>query len=204
MEEAARKIIAKYVEDIHSLLTHGLQPISRQVDEPQMQRHPQAQALVRGFKATLERHLADVDGRMQELGTSPTTGVQDAAAAVAGVVAGVYNQVRTEAASKSIRDDYTYLSHLGIAYLMLHTTTKGLDDDRTAQIADRGYRDVARMVMEIDDVMPGLVLEELRQDNLPVKDVANLCHALIRDAWSHSQSLTSLGATEMGTTTGRT
>jgi hypothetical protein len=76
---------------------------------------------------------------------------------VAGVVAGLYNQVRSEAASKSIRDDYTFLSHCAVAYLMPHTISS-LGDGETAQLAERGYRGCARIIMEIDRLLPSLVL----------------------------------------------
>ena len=188
MDEGARKTIAKYVEDMHSLVTHGLKPLGWQIDESQMQRHPEALQAVRGFRATLEGHLGALDRRMHELGTSPTTAVQDAASAVAGVVAGLYNQVRTEAASKSVRDDYTFISHCAVAYLMLHTTAAGLGDDETARLADRGYRDCARMIMEIDRLMPTLVVQELQQDGLPVRDVADECRRLVSDAWTRQQA----------------
>jgi hypothetical protein len=184
VDEGARKTIAKYVEDMHSLLIHGLRPIERQLDEEQMKRHPEALQAVRDFKTTLERQRDEIDRRMHALGTSPTTAVQDAASAVAGVVAGLYNQVRTEAASKSIRDDYTFISHCAIAYLMLHTTAAGLGDDETARLADRGYRDCARMVMDVDRLMPTLVVQELRQDGLSTQDVSGECRRLVSEAWS--------------------
>jgi hypothetical protein len=84
MEEQARKTIAKYLEDMHSLLTHGLQPFDRQLDEKQMKEHPEALGAVQGFKSTLESQVKAVDARMKALGTSPTTAVQDAASAVTG------------------------------------------------------------------------------------------------------------------------
>jgi hypothetical protein len=84
MEEQARKTIAKYLEEMHSLLTHGLQPFDRQLDEKQMKEHPEALRAVQGFKCTLESLVMAIDARMKALGTSPTTAVQDAASAVTG------------------------------------------------------------------------------------------------------------------------
>jgi hypothetical protein len=124
---------------------------------------------------------------MHALGTSPTTGVQDAAAAVAGVVAGIYNRVRTEAVSKSLRDDYTFLSHCSISWLMLMTTARSLGDHDTEELAEQGYRDCARLVMRIDRLMPSLVVEELHQDGFAAQDVADWAHRVISGAWTREQ-----------------
>lgn len=197
MDEQSRKYVAKYLEDMHSLETHGLQAIDRQVAEAQMKKHPEALSAVQDFQRTLQSHIAALESRMKALGTStsnPTTAIQDAAAGVAGVVAGIYNQVRTEAASKSIRDDYTFLSHSSIAYLMLHTTSMSLGDQETATLAERGYRDTARLIMTIDRIMPRLVVEEIQQNGMPGKDVSEQCRTLIHDAWNRQAATAGMSA----------
>jgi hypothetical protein len=190
MQDNARKYAAKYVEDLHSLVTHGLQPISHQVDEARKRNHGDAAQLIAELQRTLQAHERALAERLQTLGTSPTTGVQDAAAAVAGVVAGIYNQVRTEAVSKSLRDDYTFMSHCSVSWLMLMTTARSLGDHDTEELAERGYRDSARLVMRIDRVMPGLVFEELQQDGFAAQDVADWAQHIVSDAWTREQVAT--------------
>jgi ferritin-like metal-binding protein YciE len=183
MDEKARTVIAKYLHDMHSLIGHGHQAIKRQREQLKDAGHPQARSAVEGFEATMDQHLAMLERRLEALGESTTSPLQDAASAVAGVAAGVYNAVRSEEASKSIRDDYTFFSHSGIAYLMLHTTSQSLGDRETADVAARGYRDMARMMMEIDRVMPPLVIQELRQDGHRAEDVSEGCRQLVHEAW---------------------
>jgi len=183
MDDNSRKYIAKYVEDLHSLVAHGLQPFSHQLGESSQRDHPAAHQAIQGFHATLQQHESLLNQRMQALGTSPTTAVQDAAATVAGVVAGFYNQVRSEAVSNSLRDDYTFLSHCSISWLMLMTTARSLGDHATEELAEQGYRDCARMVMQIDRVMPGLVVEEMRQDGLPTQDIGQWAQEIVHRAW---------------------
>jgi hypothetical protein len=187
MQDHTRKYITKYVEDLHSLVTHGLQPISRQVDEARDREHGDAAQLIAELQQTLREHERALTERMRALGTSPTTGVQDAAAAVAGVVAGIYNQVRTEAVSKSLRDDYTFVSHCSISWLMLMTTARSLGDHDTEELAESGYRDCARLVMRIDDAMPSLVVKELQQDGFAAQDAADWAHQIVSDAWAPGQ-----------------
>lgn len=189
MDDQVRKTIAKYLEDMHSLESHGLQAVSRQLNETKGgNEHPEARRVIETFRTTLQGHITALEARMKAVDagstSSPTTKIQDAASAVAGVVAGLYNQIRTERVSKSIRDDYTFWSHVTISYLTLHTTSMGLGDQETGALAERGYRDAARMVMEINDIMPQLVVREMQQDGLPMRDVSQECHDLIRDAWA--------------------
>lgn len=188
MDHKVQQTLTKYLGDMYSLESHGLKAISSQVDELKGMNHPDALQLAEDFKRTLERHVNEIEARTKALGGSPTGPVKQAVSAVAGFAAGLYNDVRTEQASKSIRDDYAFLSLDAIAYLMLHTTAMSLGDQETASLAARGYQDCARMVMAIDRVMPGLVLRELRQDGFNAQDVAGACERLIHDSWQSGSS----------------
>ena len=193
MQDQNRKYIAKYVEDLHSLVTHGLQPISRQLNEARGPEHADAAQLIAELQRTLQEHDRALSERMHGLGTSPTTGVQDAAAAVAGVVAGIYNQVRSEAVSKSVRDDYTFLGHCSTSWLMLMATARSLGDHETEELAEQGYRDCARLAMRIDRVMPSLVFEELRHDGFAAQNVADWTSRIVSDAWTREQVGSGIG-----------
>src|SRR5919199_5791208 len=105
MQDTTRKYVAKYVEDLHSLVTHGLQPIAHQLGEARGRGHADATHVVAELQRTLQEHERVLAERMHALGSSPTTGVQDAAAAVAGIVGGGFNQGRNQGVSKSPRDD---------------------------------------------------------------------------------------------------
>src|SRR5437763_513427 len=119
MDDKARAVIAKYLHDMHSLIGHGHEVVKNQRAQLKDSSHQAAYLAVEGFEATLDNHLAMLKQRLEAIGESTTSPLQDAAAAVAGVAAGFYNAVRSEAASKSIRDDYTFFSHSGVSYLML-------------------------------------------------------------------------------------
>jgi hypothetical protein len=188
VDEKARTVIAKYLHDMHSLISHGHQAVGRQRDQLKDAGHPHAFQAVQGFEAMLDGHMAMLQDRLKGMGESVTSPVQDAASTVAGMVAGLYNAVRSEEASKSIRDDYAFFSLSAISYLMLHTTTMALGDDETARIAERGYREMARACMDIDRILPGLIIAELRQDGLRPRDIANECHRLVHEAWTQEQT----------------
>mgnify|MGYP000529200261 CR=1 FL=1 len=190
--ETPHSTLTTYVSDMHALVSHGLQAIERQVDnlKDKSTKHPEAYAAVRDFQRTLQAHASMLDARVNALGGSSTQPVKDAVSAVAGFAAGLINAVRAEEASKSIRDDYTYFSHVAIGYLMLHTTAAGLGDRETAALAETGYRDAARIIMHIDHIMPTLVLQELREDGLGVTDVTSEALSMVKNAWNREASTT--------------
>lgn len=182
-----RKYIAKYVEDLHSLVAHGLQPVSHQVGEARTRDHREAALFIADLHRTLETHERLLAARLDVLGSSPTTAIQDAAASVAGFIAGVYNQVRTEAVSKSVRDDYTFVSHCAVSWLMLMSTARSLGDHETEELAEQGYRDCARLVIRIDQLMPTLILEELEQDGFAARPVTDWARTIVSSAWTRQE-----------------
>lgn len=183
MTENATATLATYVTDMQALISHGLGAIDRQVENLKRDKEPQALAAVQEFQRTLRAHLSLLDARAKALGGKATQPIKRLAATVTGLFAGLMNAVRPEKAAKAIRDDYTFLSHAAISYLMLFTTASGLGDEDTASLAHEGYRDAARLVMLIDRVMPGLVVRELSQDGLPMADVEGRVLEMIPRAW---------------------
>jgi ferritin-like metal-binding protein YciE len=184
MDQKVHDLISKYLGDLYALESHGLEALTGQVNDLKKENQPNALRACQNFQLTIQAHVNDLEARLKVIGASPASGVKSAVTAAAGTIAGVYNAVRSEPTSKAIRDDYAFLSLDAISHLMLHTTALSLGDVETANLADRGYRDCARMIMEIDKIMPELVLEELGEDKLAPKAIAEECHHLISDSWN--------------------
>jgi hypothetical protein len=175
--------VRTYVGDVQALVAHGLQVLAKQESRLRSKPHAEALEAVRECRNVLRHHRDALESRMKVIGPSAAAPLKDAVVRAAGRAAGLLNALRTEEASKSVRDDYTFLSHCAVAYMMLHTTATSLGDPVTADLAEKGYRDCARLIMTIDRIMPALVQEELREDGLPVEDVAHRVRAMVRDAW---------------------
>ena len=188
MDEKVRETLTKYLGDLRALEDHGNKAIVEQIGTLRSKNHPEALRACVNFKQTLDNHLTQIDSRLKTLGGSPTSPVKDVVAGAAGVIAGIYGSLRNEAAAKMMRDDYAFLSLDTICYLMLHTTAMSLGDSETAALAARGYRDCAQQIMEIDRIMPTVLLQELREDGFNAKDITADCHRLIDESWqSHSR-----------------
>jgi hypothetical protein len=177
------ELLTTYTSDVHALITHGLQAIQRQVENLKKVSHVDAKTAVNEFDRILKSQKSIIDARLTALGGSTTKPVKDAVSAVAGVAAGFINAVRPSEAAKSLRDDHTFFNHLGIAWLMLHTTALSLGDMETARIAERGYGETARCIMHIDHILPKVVVEELRED-VKAADVEEQTRRMVKQAWN--------------------
>lgn len=188
--------LTTYVGDMHALITHGLQAVGRQIDnlKEKSLRHPEAYSALQEIHRTLQAQSTMLDARLTALGGSATKPFKEAVSTVTGFVSGVLGDIRSEEAAKALRDDYTYLARTSVGYMMLHTTAAGLADAETAALAEACYRDSARLAMQIDHVMPTLVLQELREDGLPVTDVSEETLRMVRKAWKHEEPAFGLAA----------
>jgi hypothetical protein len=187
MPATKNETLRTYVGDVHALVTHGLQAIDRQVDNLAKVSHRDAMPAVREAKRLLEQQKPRLEVRLTSLGGSATAPVKDAVSAVAGLAAGLVNAVRPSETVKSLRDDATFFSGLGIAYLLLYTTATALRDSETASLAQTGYQDAARMVMHFDRILPKVTVEELREQNLEVAEVSENVRAMVAAAWDRAQ-----------------
>lgn len=177
--------LTTYVSDVHALVAHGLQAIELQVENLKDVSHQDAKTAVAKFASVLSIQKGALESRVKELGGSTTGPVKDVVSAVAGVAAGVINKIRPSEAAKSIRDDYTFFSHLNIAWLMLYTTASSLGDEMTATLAKKGYGEVAGLVMYIDKIMPKIVVEELGEEKeLAPKNVTDETWTMVKSAWN--------------------
>lgn len=177
-----QQTITKYLGDMHALESHILQAIDKQ--DKLLHDHPRAKEMISTFRTTIEGHVNALQARLDALGGSPTHPVKEAAAAAAGVVAGIYDKVRNEEASKDLRDDYTAINHAVISYIMLHTTALAFNDQATAELCKRHLTDNATFVMDINRYMPDLILEEFRQDGLTIDEGAtNTARQTVGEIW---------------------
>jgi hypothetical protein len=183
------ELLTTYTSDVQTLVTHGIQTIQRQVENLKKVSHLDAKAAVNEFDRVLKSQKSIIDARLTALGGSASRPMKDAVSSLAGVAAGFIDAVRPSEAAKSLRDDHTFFSHLGVSWLMLHTTALSLGDMETARVAERGYGETARCLMHIDHILPKVVVEELRED-VKAADVEEQTRKMVKQAWNREASTT--------------
>jgi hypothetical protein len=183
MDEQIRSTITKRLGDLRLLEGDGAQVISHQIDEIRGRNQPEALRALADFKQSLEAHVNALDARMNALGSGPTPRTGQAVSAAAGGLVNLLGSLRGDPTSKMLRDDYGFLSLDAISYLALHTTALSLGDVDTANLVERGYRDCARMVIELDRIIPDVVYNELRAEGFPAMDITAECRHLVATSW---------------------
>ena len=192
------ELLTTYTSDVHALITHGHKAIQRQVENLKNVSHVDAKNAVVELERVLAGQLKSIETRITALGGSSTQPVKDAVSAVAGVAAGLINAVRGSEAAKSIRDDHTFFSQLGVAWLMMHTTATSLGDTETARVAELGYRETARCIMHIDRILPKIVVEEVREDVTSATDATEQTRAMMMTAWNRESPTFGAATTTTG------
>ena len=163
VQEKNRNTIADYVGDMTALESHIEEALDRQLKE--VKDDPAALAAVQEFHDTVKRHRDTLRALQEEAGKTIGNPIKDAGAALLGKAAGVIDLVRTEGISKSLRDDYAAFSLAAIGYSMLHTTATALGDKKVASLAERHLQDHAENIMRINEIMPEVVIRELKKDD---------------------------------------
>jgi hypothetical protein len=69
-----------------------------------------------------------------------------------------------------LRDDYTALNLATISYTMLHTTSLAFNDQVTAALALRHLKAYTTLVMEINQIIPHVVLADLRDNGAVINE----------------------------------
>jgi len=162
VNEKHQQTIADYVGDMAALESHIEEALDRQLTE--VKDDPSALAAVRDFHDMVKRHRDTLKAMEEETDKTIGAPIKEAGAALIGKAAGIIDLVRTEGISKGLRDDYAAFSLAAISYSMLHTTATALGDDRVASLAERHLRDHADAIMQINKIMPGVVMRELEKD----------------------------------------
>jgi hypothetical protein len=159
-----QETLQQYVSDMLALERHIHEAIRRQRDDENVRRHVEAHTLISRIEALLDEHIEHLERHVQSLGGEPMAPVKNAVTAVAGVAAGLYDKVRSEAVSKMLRDDYTAMGLAAISYTMLHTTGLAMTDHQTADLALRHLYHWTPLIVEISEIIPLVVVRELADD----------------------------------------
>lgn len=175
--------LQKYVSDMAAVEDHISNAVKRQTEhEDVYKHHPKAGQIIQNIAQTTEQHSQHLKQHLEAIGGDTGAGIKDVATAALGVVAGLYDKVRNEAVSKMLRDDYTALNLAAVGYTMLHTTGLALRDQATADLALRHLRHYTDIIMQINQIIPQVVVEDLRND------VPNLHEASVQTAMQNTQN----------------
>lgn len=165
--------LQKYVSDMIAVEDHIANAVKRQTEHDDVYKHqPQAAVIIQKIAQLTEQHSQHLKQHLESIGGDTAGGLKEVATSALGAVAGMYDKVRNQTVSKMLRDDYTALNLAAISYNMLHTTGLALRDQATADLALRHLEDYADIVMQINQIIPSVVVADLRDDVSMINDAS--------------------------------
>ncbi len=175
MARTETEAIDSYVSDMLSLEEHIAEVLGAQIHELG-DKHPVVVTELGRCRSVVLNHIQALR-KVRKVGDPHVTGriagaIKKAGALAAGLSAGALDLLRMERAPKALRDDYVAASLASIGYGMLYATAVSLNDEMVGFLAERHLRDYASMTMSLFRLMPGTVLESLRERGLAVRDEA--------------------------------
>lgn len=195
-----REALRPYVADMVAVEKHILEAVERQRNDDDVKQFPDALQLVGRLESTLKSHVQALDSHLQGYsGGSAAGAVKQAVTGVLGAIAGVYDKVRKDTASRALRDDYTALSLASVSYGMLHTTALGLSQGTVAELAKTHLEEINSLLMELGLALPRIVLKELSFEGYSVDaGAAERAIKNIEETWRSSAQREKAGAAAAG------
>jgi len=189
--ENERHSIQTYVSDMLALERHIAQPLKRQLEMDDTAKYSGAVSVISTVESLTGSHITALEQCLEQLGGHEASPVKSAWASLLGAGAAAIDSVRKTKVSKNLRDDYTALSLASISYTLLHATSVGLGDTTVADLAKRHLADYARCIMQINQVIPDVVLQELRDDGEAVQTgAAELIRQQTNEIWKTQAEVT--------------
>ncbi len=181
-----REDLRPYVADMSAVITHIQQAVERQKNDDDFKKVPQALDVATKLDTVLKRQMQILESHLEKFPAGGVAGaVKNTVTGVLGVFAGLYDKVRTETASRGLRDDYTALNLAAISYTMLHTSALALGESATAELALSGLKELTPLIMQITEAVPYAVVRELTADGKSY-DASIVQRAIksTQDAWA--------------------
>ena len=195
MSKADKQIhhtISDWLGDIVALESHVEEAMDRQLDLTSDD--AALTAAVQRFHDTVRESKHRAEAYQQQYGSTAGNPIIKAGSNLLGKAAGMVDKMRHDSVSKALRDDYTAYNHVAIAYTMLHTTAMALDDGATQQFAEEGMTRYARMVQELNHLIPEAVVQDLRQEEgvqIVNENVVAACRSVIDNVWNSTKTASS-------------
>lgn len=206
MTDKNRDALRPYLADMAAVEKHILEALERQHKDDDIRQFPTAHQWLDRTMGLLRQHVNAIEDHLKGFpGGGAASTVKEAVTGVLGTIAGLYDKVRKDTASRALRDDYTALSLATISYTMLHTTALGLRQGATAELALRQLKDLTPLLVELSQLLPPVVLKELSFEGYDI-DLGLGQNAVrnTQEAWSseHTSGGKAGAGTPVGAVTG--
>jgi ferritin-like metal-binding protein YciE len=188
--------LATYVSDMLALEQHVIVPFNTQRSDQDFRNVVGVAAIVERLSTLAQTHIQTLQSALDSLGGHPAHGIKAAFTNIEGWAAGAIDKIRKTKVAKGLRDDYTAVALCTAAYNMLFTTALAFGNTQVAELARRNLSEYAQIIVDIGDILPSVVLQDLSDTGVPVNDaIAPQAQSQIREAWRTGETAHSTTAT---------
>lgn len=188
-DKQIHKAISDWLGDIVALESHVEEALDHQLKLQAT--NSNLTTAIRRFHDTVRDSKHSAEAYQKQYGSTAGNPVIKAGSELLGKAAGMIDRIRSDSVAKALRDDYTAFNHVAIAYTMLHTTAMAMADNATQAFAEEGLRTYARMVQELNYVIPEAVVYDLKNnsdDPVVNPDVVESCRQTVSTIWQSTSS----------------
>jgi hypothetical protein len=182
-----KEALQTYIADMVAVEKHILEAVERQRNDDDIKQFPETLQLVGRLETTLKSHVEALNRQLPGESGGAGGAVKQAVTGMLGAIAGLYDKVRKDTASRALRDDYTALSLASVSYGMLHTTALGLAQGTVADLARTHLEEINLLIMDLAFVTPRVVLKELAFEGYTIDSgVADRAVKNLEETWRNS------------------
>jgi hypothetical protein len=187
--------IQNRISDMLAVVRHVQEAVDRHKTDSRVVRVESAHALLQKISLALNMHAGELRRMLASRGAlnggdgdvvdSTISTVKEVVSSTLGQAAGIIGMARSDRVSLMLRDDYTAMNMVAIAYTMLHTTAVVLHDEAVASLAVNHLHDITPLIIETNEIVPRVVAMELLDDAEQI-DLAAVDQAIINTqaAWN--------------------
>lgn len=157
----AKKTLLRHLHTLKALDREIRSAIDQQQRDKRLQDQNDVARLVERIENTLAPQSERLEKRIEALGGDTLTGeIKERLGQIVGFGESLWQNLRDEPVSISLRDHYAALNLAAIHYTMLHASAVALQDTTTADLAYQHLREITPLVVETSQVMPLVVVAE--------------------------------------------
>jgi hypothetical protein len=168
-----KQTLHRYVAEMVAL--EGELEVALEHQWEELQAHPEAAAVVRGFRELANTQREALEAYLERLGDNTVEPAGTAVAALFGTSASEADGVRTRKVSDVLRDDYTAFNYASISYEALCEIGFRLYNPPLREIALRHLRAYAEATQQINQLIASVVAWELEQQGLECRCICPMC-----------------------------
>ena len=162
MSTERQKAVQKHVTDMLSIERHVLQAVERQHGTDEVRDRVEANQLIIKIERTAKEHVAGLEELAAQEDTELEATVKKAMTNALGVVAGLYDKIRTHTVARMLRDDYTALSLCAMSYTAMHAFGRAAGEPKVADLALKHLKDYTPLLVEISELLPSVTIHEMQ------------------------------------------